>query len=83
MPLIMNEENPNQPPPSPVESGSAAPDQRPRRPRRRYPRRRYYNRGGNDNFNSSNQDARVDSTSYAGAATADPSSPDALGKDRQ
>ena len=38
----MNEENENQPP---LETESAPPEQRRRRPRRRYPRRRYYDRG--------------------------------------
>src|SRR5207244_10682359 len=35
----MNEENENQP--APLETGSALPEQRHHRPRRRYPRRRY------------------------------------------
>src|SRR6266571_6812155 len=46
----MNEENENQP--APLETQSAAPEQRQHRPRRRYPRRRYRDRG-NPNFNDS------------------------------
>jgi transcription termination factor Rho len=79
--LIMNEENQNQPP---LEAGStAAPDQRPRRPRRRYPRRRFYNRGErNENSNSSYDDQRGGSSDPA-TATAEPGSPEALAQDRQ
>src|SRR4030088_2124904 len=76
----MNEENPNQPP-SPVETGATAPDQRPRRPRRRSPRRRFYNRGDrNDNSNSSYDEPRGEGQDFA-TATADPMGGEA--QDRQ
>ena len=75
----MNEENPNQPP---LETGSTAPDQRPRRPRRRYPRRRFYNRGDrNDNSNSSYDEPRGEGQDFATATAADPMGGEA--QDRQ
>jgi transcription termination factor Rho len=54
---IMNEENENKPP---LETESAAAEQRRHRPRRRYPRRRYYDRGDRtDNSNEPHNDARA------------------------
>jgi len=48
----MEQENENQPPP--LETESAAPEQRRHRGRRRYGRRRYYDRG--NNFDASHQE---------------------------
>src|SRR5689334_4852517 len=54
----MNEENENQP--APLETQSAAPEQRHPRPRRRFPRRRY--RGG-DRFARDNSEESPNSSS--------------------
>src|SRR4029078_1171243 len=60
----MNEENENQP--APLETQSAAPEQRHPRPRRRFPRRRY--RGG-DRFARDNSEESPNSSSTKGDGT--------------
>src|SRR6266436_5868239 len=63
----MNEENDNQPPP--LETASAAPEQRQHRPRRRYPRRRYQDRGNrnfSDSYNESPNSSPATADSVAG-----------------
>src|SRR5437773_3229542 len=65
----MNEENENQP--VPLETGSALPEQRHHRPRRRYPRRRYRDRG--ERFGRDNSEESPNSSS----AIADPVGADA------
>jgi transcription termination factor Rho len=80
----MEQENENQPPP--LETGSASPEQRARRPRRRYPRRRYYDRGNrNDNFGPSYQDNSRTESRDSAPTVVDPASGDlsAEAMDRQ